>query len=775
MGIPQKAVNRLIASCVFLCLIAFLSSRFYAEPQLVPGTLVATDIRAPFATEIEDRLATEQARDLARQRIVPEYRFEEDPVAESKRHLKELIAQGTRVREIAGPLPYLSQGVSTDGQRFLRAVGTPQWQRLQKEFQILRQLPRNQRANPAPSTVTIERRVLLELLPYGDLWDAIAQARQRYQTAAAQLDSVPAPLRDRLLHFSDDEWRTITEKLRELTDEVYTIGIPLGLPPERQVRLLSLLRGLPPDPRDQALVVGILQMTLRPNMTLNYRALDAMQRHVATGREHIQMRSLTRGEVIVKSGETLSPEQFEILDRLGLTERQVNWWGIGGVAVITASVLLLYRLLQPRLIKLHCRDQAVISLVCLSTILAAFLLQHNTLSLLPLAFVGLTIGSFYGFKLALVTTLGTGLLIVLGVEVSWVRVAPLWTGALLAAAVTNRPLTRSHLAAMGLLVALVQSLMGSLLGLVVSELPPLLVLVSSLQYGASGLLSSVLALGAIPYLEQFSYTLTPFRLAELANLDRPLLRRLVTEAPGTFQHTLFVANLAEAGARELGADTTLVRTGTLYHDVGKTLQPQYFIENQMGQSNPHDAIDDPWKSARIIKEHVTAGLKLAQRYNLPDLLQAFIPEHQGTIVISYFYSQAQKRSPGTAIEDDFRYAGPIPQSRETGIVMLADACEAALRALGNETTVEEASEVLLRIFESRWQDGQLRDSGLTHDDLKRLAPVFFRVWRERNHGRIKYPAFAKKVDPTGSAIPGQTCDTLPPSVAPHAVGQAGTP
>jgi cyclic-di-AMP phosphodiesterase PgpH len=264
-----------------------------------------------------------------------------------------------------------------------------------------------------------------------------------------------------------------------------------------------------------------------------------------------------------------------------------------------------------------------------------------------------------------------------------------------------------------------------------------------------------LALGAIPYLEQICYAITPIRLAELANLDRPLLRRLVTEAPGTFQHTMFVANLAEAGARELGADTALVRTGTLYHDVGKTLRPEYFIENQFGQPNPHDVLNDPWRSAQIIKEHVTGGLKLAQKHRLPELLQTFIPEHQGTIPIAYFYHKAKTQSPETVKESDFRYEGPIPQSRETGVVMLADACEAALRSLGSEATLAEANEMLMRIFTTRWDDGQLVDSGLTLNDLERIAPVFFRVWQERNHGRIKYPALAQKLDPTGSALPEQ--------------------
>jgi cyclic-di-AMP phosphodiesterase PgpH len=286
----------------------------------------------------------------------------------------------------------------------------------------------------------------------------------------------------------------------------------------------------------------------------------------------------------------------------------------------------------------------------------------------------------------------------------------------------------------------------------VATLSSNLISVAIIYYAAGGLISSMVALGAIPYLEQISYHLTPIRLAELANLDRPLLRRLVTEAPGTFQHTLFVANLAEAGARELGADTTLVRTGTLYHDVGKTLKPEYFIENQMGQANPHDQIDDPWQSAEIIKDHVSGGLKLAQKYRLPQILQAFIPEHQGTIAISYFYHQAKERLPD-ASEDQFRYPGPIPQCRETAIVMLADACEAALRSLGHDSSLADAIEMVNRIFQKRWNDGQLVDSELSLTDLVQVAPVFIKVWQQHNHGRIKYPALALKLDPTGSSMP----------------------
>jgi len=255
--------------------------------------------------------------------------------------------------------------------------------------------------------------------------------------------------------------------------------------------------------------------------------------------------------------------------------------------------------------------------------------------------------------------------------------------------------------------------------------------------------------------------ITPIRLAELANPNRPLLKRLAAEAPGTFQHTLFVASLAEAAARELGCNVELVRTGTLYHDIGKMHDPLGFCENQMGGGNKHDEINDPWKSAELIKKHVSEGLVMARKHRLPKAIQAFIPEHQGTMLIAYFYHQAKQNAAQKpedlnialvdadnsklAIEsrevreEDFRYVGPIPQSRETGILMLADSCEAALRSL-KDATHEEALNMVNKILRARWQDNQLIDSGLTREDMSLIAEIFVRVWEQFNHKRIAYPS-----------------------------------
>ena len=211
-----------------------------------------------------------------------------------------------------------------------------------------------------------------------------------------------------------------------------------------------------------------------------------------------------------------------------------------------------------------------------------------------------------------------------------------------------------------------------------------------------------------------------------------------------------MASLAEAAARALGCNIELVRAGTLYHDIGKMHDPQGFIENQMGGPNKHDTLNDPWLSAGIIKKHVTEGMVMARRCRLPKAVSAFIPEHQGTMQISYFYYQAQemaKADPTLVVkESDFRYDGPIPQSPETGLVMLADSCEAALRSL-TEATPDEALAMVNRILRARWKDNQLVESGLTRDHMTLIAEIFVQVWLQYNHKRIAYPraALAPKV------------------------------
>ncbi len=242
----------------------------------------------------------------------------------------------------------------------------------------------------------------------------------------------------------------------------------------------------------------------------------------------------------------------------------------------------------------------------------------------------------------------------------------------------------------------------------------------------------------IPIFESIFGLLTKARLLELADKEKPLIRRLSLEAPGTFEHTLLICGLAEEATRMIGGDIDLVKTGALYHDVGKLHAPNWFIENQDGSKNPHDELDDPIKSAEVLQAHVDQGLKFARKNRLPKLIANFIPEHQGTLKMGYFFQKAKEKNLDIN-EYHFRYKGPIPQSKETAILMLADGCEAALRAMNVNASDKEALETISNIIYSRQKDGQLDDSNLTKGEIFLIKRAFLNVWKRIRHRRIQYP------------------------------------
>jgi len=242
----------------------------------------------------------------------------------------------------------------------------------------------------------------------------------------------------------------------------------------------------------------------------------------------------------------------------------------------------------------------------------------------------------------------------------------------------------------------------------------------------------------IPIFESIFGLLTKARLLELADKEKPLIRRLSFEAPGTFEHTLLICGLAEEATRMIGGDIDLIKTGALYHDVGKLHAPNWFIENQDGSKNPHDELDDPVRSAAILQAHVDEGLRYARKNRLPKPIANFIPEHQGTLKMGYFFHKAKEKN--IMINDnDFRYKGPVPQSKETAILMLADGCEAALRAMNINASDKEALETISKIIYSRQKDGQLDDSNLSKGEIFLIKRAFLNVWKRIRHRRIQYP------------------------------------
>jgi putative nucleotidyltransferase with HDIG domain len=262
---------------------------------------------------------------------------------------------------------------------------------------------------------------------------------------------------------------------------------------------------------------------------------------------------------------------------------------------------------------------------------------------------------------------------------------------------------------------------------------------TSAGYGAlNAVVSVLLALLLLPMAESFTGIETDLTLLEWSDLNRPLMQRLSLEAPGTYAHTIAIANLAEAGARAIGANALLARVGAYYHDIGKIAKPQYFVENQAKGRNPHDKLK-PGTSAQIIRNHVREGLEMAEEHKLPRALRSFITEHHGTGSIAYFLEKAKERDSTAPDPGEFSYPGPLPQTAETAIVMLADGVEAATRVLA-EPTREKIREVVQHIVRQRIDQGQLRDAPLTLKQLDIIKDEFTRVLTGMYHNRIDYPA-----------------------------------
>lgn len=254
-----------------------------------------------------------------------------------------------------------------------------------------------------------------------------------------------------------------------------------------------------------------------------------------------------------------------------------------------------------------------------------------------------------------------------------------------------------------------------------------------------GLLAAIVMLAFSPVIETlFNYT-TNIQLLELANMNHPLLREMIVRAPGTYHHSQLVGILAEAGARATGANPLLTRVGSYYHDIGKMKKPHYFVENQKGD-NPHDRLS-PHMSALIIEAHVADGIEMALEHKLPKLITDFIPEHQGTKLIGYFFNKAKKMADTshTRVEEkDFRYKGPRPQSREAGIVMLADTIEAAVRSMPEKTPQKIQGQVE-KLVNAHFVDGQLNECDLTLRDLHHIALAFVKILIGIYHQRVEYP------------------------------------
>ncbi len=464
-----------------------------------------------------------------------------------------------------------------------------------------------------------------------------------------------------------------------------------------------------------------------------------------------------RSEPIVHAGE-IRPRDWQVLqaeNRAFLaTVRGAAWRQRAGVAL--ATLLLTITLsayvahFQPRVVRNHARGTAIAALL-LSMLLLAQLAGLGTgpiywLSIAPTLLVGMILSIAYEQRFAVGVATVHAMLVTIGLDQRVGFLLIILIGVVASCFLLSDIRSRSRLIEVGGLAALAMMATTAAWGMV--TLDPVNYLINNCLYaGAAGLSVGFVVLGILPFVEKSFKITTGMTLLELADASNPLLRRLSTEAPGTYSHSWQVATLSETAAEAIGANGLLCRVAAYYHDVGKMHKADYFIENQQpGQQNRHINLT-PSVSFLIIKGHVADGAELAREYNLPASIQPFIAQHHGTTLVEYFYQQArtlQERrgdDPDDVSETEFRYPGPKPQSREVAILMLADAAESATRAMA-EPTPGRIEALVHDLAMKRLIDGQFDDCGLTFRDLDRVERSLVKTLLSLYHGRIAYPSTA---------------------------------
>ncbi|NEO79393.1 MAG: HDIG domain-containing protein [Moorea sp. SIO4G3] len=763
--LQQKITLPVMWTLAVVSLTSVMGGRFYNQPQLDVETVAPQTVRAPFDALVEDSKTTAERRKEAQRGAQPVLMIDQSVTERIDQNLEKSLDAVEELRTNSGVFPFVKTDVlSIATQRYLRQSKEWEWRAILAFSDIDNHVKGfdAEAKPPTPAENSLNKafvEAVSELQSYRQqsseqefsaLIESISAARQQYAQVLPQLSQYLSPEFSSLddvsvLDLSDQDWQKTRIVIKQAAGRMLTQGMVPGLPINLiqeavKVNLSSLM------PQEaQPLAKYLLVRVLEPNLIEN-KELTKLIAEQAAEKVEPMMVSVQQGDVIVTAGETITQTDFVLLDYFDLSRRGINWPGLMGFGGLVTTTVGIFALVQRRVHpKWRRRDYILVLLLTLSMPIS--ILFKSPFFKIPYTMpaIGLLVGNFYGSTMGVtVVVLLTGL-VTFSMEVTGEQVLANVAGGLLGALMAGRMRSREELAVLGVGVGLTQGVVSLIINLIISATASTIwyaVLPGALLFALSGLAWSIVALGLSPYLERLFDLVTPIRLAELSNPNRPLLKRLATEAPGTFQHTLFVASLAEAAAQELHCNVELVRAGTLYHDIGKMHDPLGFIENQMGGPNKHDEINDPFKSAEIIKKHVTEGLVMARKHQLPKAVRDFIPEHQGKLLISYFYFQAQQKAQlegtGSVDESYFRYDGPIPQSQETGVVMLADACEAALRSL-KEVTPETALTVVNKILKARWQDNQLVDSGLTRQDLSKIAQVFIRVWQQYNHQRIAYP------------------------------------
>lgn len=576
--------------------------------------------------------------------------------------------------------------------------------------------------------------------------DSYARPEQQRQWIEAIPDlSLPTAIIDQILSLSEENWQAVQAETVSVVDEAMSEEIRESQLDQAR-RTVSTLVDLDLSEVQAGIVSELARDLIKPNSFYNAEKTEEAKQ---LARESVKpvSQTIAKGEIILREGDIVTSLDVEALSALGLRQAEIEWQGVVSTIIFVLLITIVLGLylvrFRPEYWVRWPRMLLLLFLLVLFILAARLMVSDQAILsyLLPTAALSMLLTVLLGPQLAITATVLFSMIVGFITGGSLELATYALVGGLIASLSLSRVEKLNAFFWAGIYVAL-----ANLAVILAFRLPKLdydavqLLTLAGFSLVNGGLSASLTLAGFYLLGTLFDIT-TSLQLMELARPTHPLLRELLLKAPGTYHHSILVSNMAEEAAGRIGADALLARVGAYYHDIGKTTRPYFFVDNQMGGVNVHERLDSH-TSAQIIISHVQDGLDLAKKYHLPHKVRDFIAQHHGTSLATYFYRQALESEGDQVNEEDFRYPGPKPQTKEIAIVMLADSCEAAVRA-ERPDSLEGIEELVRKVIGSKVLDRQLDECDLTLRDLDQVRAAFASILQGVFHPRIKYPEEAK--------------------------------
>ncbi len=600
---------------------------------------------------------------------------------------------------------------------------------------------------PDPNVARQQRELTEKLLAYIDNVRGDSFASLEQQTA--DINQITSLILENdqgaivaMLQLPEDSWSLVGNEIISVLERVMRDSI-------RETDLNNVREQLPSQvslrlsPQESQIVTMITADVIRAN-TFENPEQTAIDQQEALDLVEPQQRHFIAGQIVASANQPIDILSYEALQELGLLGQTSNR-GSRILRALVASTLVILMIglyvsrFENQLIRSDTKTLLWMAVLFLIALAAVRAFGTSNIYLMPTAALGILYLAISRPNLAIVATIGFAFLAGLLGRSPSLEIASLIAAGNICAILTLRNAARLNSYFLsGFLVGITNVAVVAIFALLIGFEA------INLTHLAQALVNGILIVPTTSFAAMFAMTVllnlaTPFKLMDLSQPSKPLLQRLLREAPGTYQHSLQVANLAEQAAESIGADTQMTHVAALYHDIGKMSNPFFFTENQQHIRNPHDALNDPYRSADIIIDHVIEGGQIAKKYNLPHRIREFVREHHGTTQVFVFYKRALDAAEQAEEVDpeDFSYPGPIPQSRETAILMLADSCESAIRAVKPESN-RDITSLVHSIIEDKRNAGQLNASNLTLNEIKEIEETFIDVFKGLFHTRIDY-------------------------------------